>query len=99
MADALAPAGHCARHDFLGSAVAVHFGGIDECHAEVEPDRQRGRFHRSARIALAHPPRSLAELRDARAVGKRDRGDIGSGAGCHGAEDTAPHGGEGIMVG
>ncbi len=28
----------CLAHEFLGSAIAVHLGGIDQRHAEVEPE-------------------------------------------------------------
>ncbi len=61
----------------LGRAVAVHFGGIDERHAEFDAFAQRGDLGGTARRLLAHLPRALPQFRNALAVRQADAGDIG----------------------
>ena len=67
--DLIAPAGDCTRDDFLGAAVAVHLGGVDERHAEVEAERERRNFVRRALAPLAHPPRPLPQCGHLDAIG------------------------------
>ena len=62
---AVAPAGHRSRHDFLRAAVAVHLGRVDERHPELEAERKRRGFGRRARLVLAHRPRAETERRHA----------------------------------
>ena len=40
-------------HDPLGFAVAIHLGGIDQRHAEVEPELERCHFVVAQRRALS----------------------------------------------
>ena len=85
---AVAPAGDRSRHDFLRAAVAVHLGGVDERHPEVEPERQRGRFGRRARLVLAHGPGAEAERRHGRSIRQRHARQSGLRGRWHPAEDT-----------
>ena len=55
----------------LGAARAVHLGGVDQGHAEVEAEAERSCFRRRLPPALAHVPGALAERRDGGAVGER----------------------------
>ena len=48
------PAGHRLRHDFLGAAVAVHLGRVDERHPELESQRKRCAFP-PRRVPCARP--------------------------------------------
>ncbi len=58
-------------------AVAVHFRGVDERHAEFDARAHRRYFRGALRRPLAHLPRALPQLRDAIAVGQRHSGKIG----------------------
>ena len=49
----------------LGAARTVHLGGIDQGHAELDPEPHRGRLFRGSTAVLAHVPGSLAERRHA----------------------------------
>ena len=49
--------------DLLGLAVAIHLGGVDQRHAEVEAELERGDLLGAAARALAHAPCPLAEAR------------------------------------
>ena len=50
-------------HDPLGLSVAIHLGGVDQRHAEVEAELERGDLLGAAARALAHAPCALAEAR------------------------------------
>jgi len=65
----------------LGCAVAVHFGGIDQRHAELDAASQRVDLSRAARRLLAHLPCALPEFRDALAVGQAHACDVARHAG------------------
>ena len=52
----------------FGRAVAVHLGGVDQRHAEVEPQPQRIRLLGGTARPLAHPPRPLPDGRNLRPV-------------------------------
>jgi hypothetical protein len=60
-----APADRLA-HDFLGAAPAVHLGGVDEVHAEVEAQLQRAHFLRAPPLLFPHVPRPHAQARHPR---------------------------------
>ncbi|MNT52707.1 hypothetical protein D3C72_1897460 [compost metagenome] len=57
---------------FLGLALAVHLGGIDQPQAQVQAQPQRGDLFGARGGRLAHVPRSHAERGDALAVGQGD---------------------------
>lgn len=59
-------------HNLFRAAFAVHFGGIDQCHAELDSKPQCGDFILVRPRVLAHAPGTLAEHRYARAIGKFD---------------------------
>ena len=61
--DLVAPAGHGLRQHFLGSALAVHLGRIDQPDAEIEPELDRRHLGRPLRLALAHAPRAEPQHR------------------------------------
>jgi len=65
----VALAGDRLRHHLLGAAVAVHLGGVDQRHAQVEAEAQRGGLVLGAALALTHPPGALADGRYRGAVG------------------------------
>ena len=48
----------------LGAAVAVHLGGVDQRHAQLDAELQRRRLGLRGAAALAHVPGSLAERRN-----------------------------------
>jgi len=50
-----------ATHYFLCAAIAVHLGRVDQRHAEVDSQLQRGDFALALSRPLAHLPRSQAE--------------------------------------
>ena len=70
--------------DSLRPAFAVHFGGIDERHAEIEPLAQGRDFPHTITRALAHAPGSHAQGRQARAGGQRDVRSVGGNRTRHG---------------
>ena len=76
----VAPPGHRLGDHLLGAAIAVHLGGVDQRHAEIEPELQRRHLVLARPPAFAHMPGALAELRHFLAGGKRHGGD---GALCH----------------
>ncbi len=71
---ALAPALDGAANDAFGVAFAVHFGRIDQRHAEFDAGPEAGDFALGFRRPLTHVPGALAESRDFDAVRKGDRG-------------------------
>src|SRR5262249_34076240 len=68
---------------FLRAAIAVHLGGVDERHPQIQSDRQRGGFLRGALRVLAHLPGAEAERRHARPIPERDAGNLGQGRRVH----------------
>ena len=62
----------CVCDDFFRAAFAVHFGGIDQRHAELDSQTQRRDFIRVGTLLFAHAPRALTEDRNARAIGQFD---------------------------
>ena len=56
-----APAGHGVGDDLFGATVGVHFRRVDERHAEIEPEPERGNLLRSPFAVFPHAPRALAE--------------------------------------
>ena len=48
-------------HDFFRAAFAVHFGGIDQCHAELDSEAQGRDFILVRPLVLAHAPCALAK--------------------------------------
>ena len=59
-------------HDFFRAAFAVHFGCVDQSHAEFDSQTQRCDFIRVRAFFFAYPPCALAKGRDACAVGQGD---------------------------
>lgn len=51
--------------EFLGPALAIHLGGIDQGEAEVETEPERCNLLRAARPVLRHVPSPQAERRHA----------------------------------
>jgi hypothetical protein len=66
--DGVAPAGDGLAHDLLGAAFAIHFGGVDEGHAEIDAKRQRRHHVGTARARFAHAPGAEPEHRDFAAI-------------------------------
>ena len=52
-----------AGDDLLGAAAAIHLGGVDQGHAEIDPEPHRRRLVGGAAPVLAHMPGPLAERR------------------------------------
>src|SRR5690348_13594071 len=67
----VALAGDGLTDQFLGAAVTVHFGGIDERHAEIDAALEGGDGLRLVPAALAHHPRAEAERGNPLAAGQR----------------------------
>jgi hypothetical protein len=61
--DLVAAAGDGLADHFLGAALAIHLGGIDQRHAEVEPEPQRRHHVGVAAARLAHAPGAEPEDR------------------------------------
>ncbi len=59
----VAPAGQRLRQHLLGTALAIHLGGVNEPDAEVQGELYGGHLARTLRLALAHPPRADAQHR------------------------------------
>src|SRR5262249_12112847 len=59
--DAIARAGNRVANDLFGATLAVHFGGVDQAHAELEPELQRLELGGALALALAHAPGAEAE--------------------------------------
>jgi hypothetical protein len=60
-------------YKFFGRALAVHLGGIDHGHAQVDGHLQCGDFIASLLRPFCHPPRALTEDRNRFPAGKRRR--------------------------
>lgn len=56
------PANGLAYHLFRAT-VAIHLGGVDERHAEIQTQSERGHLVGATDRLLAHAPRPLAENR------------------------------------
>ena len=54
-------------HHFFRAALAIHLGGVDQRHAEVDAEPQRVDDIGAAGARLAHTPRAEAQHRDGRA--------------------------------
>ena len=54
----------------LGTTAAIHLGGVDQRHAEFDPEAHRRRLFRDPAAILAHMPCPLAEGRHALAAGQ-----------------------------
>jgi len=74
---AVAPPFHCLGNDLFGTPFAIELGGVDQRHAEIEPQSQRSDLVVEGALALAHAPGALAEPRDSFARRKRDGGKSG----------------------
>src|SRR6185369_9622027 len=68
----LAPAADRLADQPLGGTVAVHLGGVDQGHAEVDAGLQRGDLRRPAGGLFAHHPGPHAKGRNPFAGGQRD---------------------------
>ena len=71
------PAGYRFTDHLLRSTFAVHLGGVDERHAQVEPQTQGGNLFPAPVVPFAHTPRALTENRDGLARRQRDGTDAG----------------------
>jgi hypothetical protein len=60
----VAAAGDGFADHFLGAALAIHLGRVDQVHAEVEAEPQRGHLGRAGGRVFAHVPGALAEFRE-----------------------------------
>ncbi|MNC40409.1 hypothetical protein D3C75_891170 [compost metagenome] len=49
-------------HQFFGTAVPIHFGGINEIHTQLHPQPESSYFLVTLRCAVAHVPGSLAHF-------------------------------------
>ena len=67
---AVALTGDRVRHHFFRAAVAVHFRGIDQGHAEIDAKAQSLDLIRAYALVLAHAPGALTQCRNAFAVGQ-----------------------------
>jgi hypothetical protein len=54
----------------LGAAIRIHFGGIDQGKAEIEPEPKSGHLVSSLVGIVAHPDGALPERRD-RSAGRQ----------------------------
>ena len=70
--DFVAPARDRFGDDFLGAAVAIHLGGVDQGHAEIDAEPQRRDLLVALPAVLAHVPGALAERRNGLAVRQPD---------------------------
>ena len=61
----------CVGYNFLSAAFAVHLRGIDQRHAEVETELERGDLGGELAAPFAHAPCALAEHRHRPPGGKR----------------------------
>jgi hypothetical protein len=59
--DLIAQAAQSFAKQALSTAVAIHFGGVDQCEAEFDPGAQRRDFASARRGILSHPPCALPE--------------------------------------
>src|SRR5436305_8872027 len=61
----------CIRYDFFRTAFAIHLGGIDQCHAQLDSEPQCGDLILVRSCILAHAPGTLTQYWNALAIGKR----------------------------
>ena len=66
----VAAPGNRFRNQFLGGAVAIHLGGVDQRHAEIEPGAQRLDLVRAARGMFRHLPGALTKDGNCFAAGR-----------------------------
>jgi hypothetical protein len=59
--DLVAAAGDRLAHHFLGAALAVHLGRVDQGHAEFHAEAQGGHLGLAGGGVFAHVPGALAE--------------------------------------
>src|SRR5216117_4621094 len=52
-------------HKLFCAAFAVHLGAVDQSHAEINSQTQRGDLIRICALVLAHSPRALTQDRNA----------------------------------
>ena len=52
------------RHHFFRAAFAIHFRGIDQGHAEIDPQAQSRDLIRVRVLVLAHAPGALTQRRN-----------------------------------
>ena len=62
----------CIGHNPFSTAVSVHLRGINQLHAEINPQTQRRDFIGMCPFPFAHAPRALTQHGNARAIGKCD---------------------------
>ena len=56
--------------DLLGSTVGIHFGGVDQGHAQIQPEAQRIGLSSAAGGVFTHIPGALPEHRHGAAIGQ-----------------------------
>ena len=61
--DVVTPAGDRFADDPLRAAIGVHLGRVDQRHAEIDAEPERGNFGLPRASVLAHAPRALTEHR------------------------------------
>ena len=71
--DLIADAGQGLAEKAFGGAIAVHLGGVDQGHPQVDAGAQRGDFLFAQARILAHAPRALAERGNGCLVGQGHR--------------------------
>jgi hypothetical protein len=71
--DLVAQARERVTQQSLGRAVAVHLGGVDQAHAELDASTRRSGLLALQTAVLAHPPCALAKRRDAGPAGQINR--------------------------
>src|SRR5437867_13029788 len=69
--DAIALTLDCIGHNFFRAAFAIHLGGIDQCHAQLDSEAQCGDLILVRSYILAHAPGALTQYWNALAIGKR----------------------------
>ncbi len=65
----IAPSFDGLGNNLFGGAVAIHFRGVDQRHAQIEPQAQGGDLVVAVCGLFAHHPSALTENRDRFAVG------------------------------
>jgi hypothetical protein len=69
----IASAGDRLANQFFRSAIGVHFRGIDECHAEIQPEPQGFDFLLPSIRAFGEVPSALAQYGNGFARWKLER--------------------------
>jgi hypothetical protein len=70
--DLIPPPGDGLAHHFLGAALGVHFRGVDQGQAQIEPGAQGRDLGLPVGRALSHMPAALAQCRHGSAIGQCD---------------------------